>query len=69
MPRRRLTIYEAAEILGVHHMTVRRMIAQRRLPAHRLGERLIRIWSDDIENFAEPIGDTPSLMKGSGGAA
>lgn len=37
-----LTVDEAADILGVHHMTVRKMINAKEIPAVRVG-RLIRI--------------------------
>lgn len=42
------TIYEVADLLKVHHKTVRRMIKDERLPAQRLG-REWRIKRDDIE--------------------
>jgi excisionase family DNA binding protein len=51
-PKSAVDIVTAAERLGVHPMTVRRYIADGRLPAHRVGPKLIRINADDLERFA-----------------
>jgi excisionase family DNA binding protein len=43
-----LTIREAAQLLRVSQRTIRRWIADGRLPASRLSSRLIRIYYHDI---------------------
>jgi len=50
-----LSIEQSADYLGVSPMTVRRMIADGRLPGYRLGQRLIRIKSDDLDTVLHPI--------------
>jgi excisionase family DNA binding protein len=42
-------ISTAAEILGVSHKTIRRRIADRTLPAYRVGGKSIRVYLDDVE--------------------
>jgi excisionase family DNA binding protein len=46
-----LTTAEAAEILRVHPMTIRRLIAQKRIKALRVGSRSFRIPVDELTNF------------------
>lgn len=48
-------ILTAAGILGVHECTIRRWIAQGRLPARRVGPKLIRIRKADVEAFITPV--------------
>ena len=43
------TIYEVAEILKVHHTTIRRAIRENRLPAIKIGTEW-RIKKEDITN-------------------
>lgn len=51
-----VSINEAAEVLAVNHMTVRRMIWRGELPAYRIGKsRAIRIKTSDIEKMLRPI--------------
>ena len=51
-----VSINEAAEVLAVNHMTVRRMIQRGELPAYRIGKsRAIRIKSSDIEKMLRPV--------------
>jgi excisionase family DNA binding protein len=50
-----LTLAEAASQLGVHTKTVRRLIAAGRLPAYRVGPRLIRLKSEDVAAVARPL--------------
>ena len=45
-----LTVKEVAEILKVHHMTVRRLIEKRELRAARIG-RSIRIDEVNLKKF------------------
>lgn len=50
-----ITQAEAADILGVHENTVRRMAAAGRLKAYRLGPRMIRLRLDEVEAALQPI--------------
>ncbi|MGI8680848.1 MAG: excisionase family DNA-binding protein [Mycobacteriales bacterium] len=45
----RISIEEAAESRGVSTRTIRRLIADGRLPAYRFGPRLIRLDPADLE--------------------
>lgn len=56
MSRKMVTIEEAATLLHVHTRTVRKFIAEGRLPAFRLGKRSVRIYEDDLEGLFTPIG-------------
>lgn len=48
--------YEAAEYAGVTDRTIRRYIAEGKLPASRLaGQRLLRIRIADLEALFEPV--------------
>jgi excisionase family DNA binding protein len=53
--RRRLSIIEAATILGVNPKTVRRYIWEGRLPAVRVGPKLLRIDPRDLDQLAHPV--------------
>lgn len=44
------TIYEVADILKVHHTTIRRAIREKRLKATKIGTEW-RIKKEDIENL------------------
>jgi excisionase family DNA binding protein len=46
---------EVAKIRGVSGRTVRRWIAEGRLPAYRVGPRLIRIKAEDLEKAMRRI--------------
>ena len=46
-----LTIEQAADRLGMSARFVRRLVAQRRIPFHKLG-RCVRISRDDLDAFA-----------------
>ena len=50
-----LTIVEAAEAFGVHPKTVRRWIAAGRLPAYRVGPKLLRVNAADVAALARPL--------------
>jgi excisionase family DNA binding protein len=57
MPQRTaISVAEAARRIDVAPITIRRWIAQGRLPGHRLGPRLIRVFAEDIEKMTKPIG-------------
>jgi excisionase family DNA binding protein len=53
-----LTIQDVAGIKRVSPRTVRRWIAEGRLPAHRSGKRLVRIKPQDLEQLDRPIPTT-----------
>lgn len=48
-PRRWATVQQAAEYLGVHTRTVRRLIARGELPAHHVGSKMVRVDLDEID--------------------
>ena len=48
LPSKMLKVTEAADVLGVCPLTVRRMIKAGRLPATRVGPKLIRIRASDV---------------------
>lgn len=51
-----LTINEAAALLGVHHHTVRRRVAEGVLTGYRLAASpLIRVRLDEVEALLSPI--------------
>lgn len=50
-----VTITEAANYLGVSHKTIRRMIADGRLPAYRVGGGPIRLLASDVEAAKVPV--------------
>lgn len=54
-----LTVKEVASRLGLHPMTVRRMIADGRLPAVQLGGHgtSIRVYVDELERWLHDEGD------------
>jgi len=45
-----MSIYEAAAYLGVNERTVRVMIADGRLHAYKLGDRIIRLRRSEIDD-------------------
>jgi len=51
-----LTVADAATRLGVDHKTIRRMITRGDLPARRVGPRLIRIRTVDLDAIGSPLG-------------
>lgn len=55
----RISIREAADSRGVHPDTIRRLIADGRLPAYRFGDRLIRVDPADLDRLDRriPAGD------------
>lgn len=46
-----LDIMEAAAFLGVSHHSLRRYVALREIPFVRVGKRLIRFRSKDLEDY------------------
>lgn len=59
IPRKYLTILQAADLLAVSTRTVRRLIERGDLPAYRIGDRSIRV----------KLSDTVALLKPAGGGA
>lgn len=51
-----LSIADVAEYLGVTTRTVQSMIADGRLPAFRLGPRIVRLRQDDVDAALQPYG-------------
>jgi excisionase family DNA binding protein len=49
-------IPEAATYLDVATKTIRRLIADGRLPAYRLGNRVIKVKIADLESVLSPVG-------------
>jgi excisionase family DNA binding protein len=60
-----LSLQQAASIYGVSVDTLRRRIADGKLPASRFGVRLIRVRAEDLERLYRrvPIGDVISLRR------
>lgn len=50
-----LSLQQAAALYGVSVDTLRRRIAEGRLPASRFGVRLIRVRVEDLERLYRPI--------------
>ena len=46
---------QAAELVGVHPLTIRRAIASGDLPAMRMGPRIIRVKRADVLALLRPI--------------
>jgi excisionase family DNA binding protein len=53
--REAVTIQQAADHLGVSHKTIRRMIADGRLPAFRVGGGPIRVLASDVQAVKVPV--------------
>jgi len=56
------SLTEAAERTGLSTYTLRRRIADGRLPAYRSGSRIIRVDPDDVDNLLRRI---PAVIRGS----
>jgi len=54
------TVKEAAAILGVHTMTIRRYIEAGHLPARRKGIKLIEVDLDAVRAMTSPVEPTPA---------
>jgi excisionase family DNA binding protein len=55
MPKR-VSISDAAGLVGVHPRTIRRYIASGRIPAYRVGPRLLKVDLDDVQTLLVPVG-------------
>ena len=58
----KLTVYEAAEIIGVSHAQVTRYVRQKLLPAVRLSQTIL-IDEQDARNFQRPPRGNPKLLQ------
>lgn len=56
--KRHLSLKEAAAWYGVSERTLRRRIAEGKLPAFRVGPRSIRVTAEDVAALATPIPTT-----------
>jgi excisionase family DNA binding protein len=54
--KKAVDLARAADYLGVSVQSVRRRIAEGRLPAYRVGPRSIRVYLDDLDALKQPIG-------------
>lgn len=52
------TVKEAAELMGLHTMTIRRYINAGELPARRIGVKLIQVDLDAVRRMTSPIEPT-----------
>lgn len=52
----RITISDAAELLGVNAVTIRRMVARGELPAYRIGSTaLLRVEKSDVDALLKRV--------------
>ena len=51
-----ISIAQAAERLDLSKNTIRKYIADGKLPAYRVGQKLIKLDPADLDRFAKPIG-------------
>lgn len=65
-PTNLVSIKTVAERLDVNELTVRRMIADGKLTAYRVGSRLLRVDSADVDALLVPVaaGTTAGYIKG-----
>jgi len=54
--KRRLSIAEAAHLLGVSPRTVRRYIAEGRIRGIRVGPKMLRVDRDELDKLIQPAG-------------
>ncbi len=50
-----MSVRQAADALDCHSNTVRRYIARGRLPAYRVGPKLLRVRAEDVAALARPL--------------
>jgi excisionase family DNA binding protein len=55
VPRRYASLDEAADYIGVNEKTIRRHIAAGRITGYRLGNRLVRIDLNELDEVMRPI--------------
>jgi excisionase family DNA binding protein len=54
--KKAVDLARAADYLGVSIQSIRRRIAEGRLPAYRIGPRSIRVYIEDLDALKQPIG-------------
>jgi excisionase family DNA binding protein len=54
-PRQYVTLGAAAERLGCSQRTVRRMVSRGELHAYRVGQRMLRLDSDELDALARVV--------------
>ena len=52
-----LTVAQAADELAVTERFIRKLIAEGRLPAFRVGSRVVRIRRADLDGLLRPVSD------------
>jgi len=60
----RLTVAEAAEVLGVSKRTTRRLIDSGELPAYRPSQRTLWLRQEDLEEYLETRKTTEKVGEG-----
>lgn len=63
LERESFTQEQAAAIAGVHASTISRWIKSGKLPAHRFGERYLRIYREDLEALLVPMNDAAKAQR------
>lgn len=61
-PSRWGTVKDAAELMGVHTMTIRRYINAGDLPARRKGVKLIQVDLDAVRKLIQPVQPTATRV-------
>ena len=49
-----VTVHDAAEMFGVHHNTIRKLIREKRITAYRMGYRILRVDPAEIVEAMKP---------------
>ena len=58
-----LTVAQAADELAVTERFIRKLIAEGRLPAFRVGSRVVRIRRADLDGLLRPVSDAFSFPR------
>jgi excisionase family DNA binding protein len=53
--RHLVSLTDAAKLLGVHTRTLRRYIAEGRIQGYRIGPRLVKVDTRDLDSLMRPI--------------
>ena len=60
---KKISLDVAADDLGVHKRTIRRLIDSGQLPAYRIGAKLVRVDADDVAQLLKPVGRATHLRR------